>query len=162
MNRLRSCNTWLSTHSDVFLDLVRVYLGTGLFVKAFYLLGHRDYLVQVISDSGNSWFAPAAVAQYVIVAHMIGGALLALGMATRLAAIVQLPVLLGAVFYVYLPRMATIEPRQSLEYTALVAFLLVWIAIFGAGRWSVDHWITRKRAAGDVAPVSAPAGHVGG
>lgn len=138
-------NSWLHEHADLFLDLVRVYLGTGLFVKAFYLLANRDYLVQVISDSGNAWFAPAAVAQYVIVAHMVGGALLALGAATRLAAIAQLPILLGAVFYVHLPYVATVEPRQNLEYSALVGFLLLLFAVFGAGRFSVDYWLSRKR-----------------
>jgi putative oxidoreductase len=145
MGKIERCKTWLQSHDDLFLDLVRIYIGAGLFVKAFYLLHHREYLTQVISDSGNVWFAPAAVAQYVIIAHMVGGALLALGLLTRVAAFVQLPILIGAVFYVYLPHMATVEPRQSLEYSALVAFLLFWLGVFGAGRWSVDYVLGRKR-----------------
>jgi len=153
MGPFQRCNAWLRTHEDLFLDLVRIYIGAGLFVKAFYLMGHKDYLVQVISDSGNTWFATAAVAQYVILGHMIGGALLALGMATRLAAFIQLPILLGAVFYVYMPHLATVEPRQSLEYSALVAFLLFWLGVFGAGRWSVDYMLTRKRREELAAPT---------
>jgi len=145
MGSIERCKLWLQAHDDLFLDLVRIYIGAGLFVKSFYLLHHRDYLTQVISGSGNLWFGPATVAQYVIIAHMVGGALLAFGLMTRLAAFIQLPILLGAVFYVYLPHMATVEPRQSLEYSALVAFLLFWLGVFGAGRWSVDYMISRKR-----------------
>lgn len=153
MSKVQRCRVWLQAHDDLFLDLVRIYIGAGLFVKAFYLMTHRDYLNQIISGSGNLWVAPAAVAQYVIIAHLVGGAMLAVGLLTRVAAFVQLPILLGAVFYVYLPQMATVEPRQYLEYSALVAFLLFWIGVFGAGRWSVDYRLSRKR---EVLPDAEP------
>jgi putative oxidoreductase len=146
MTKFESCRVWLRAHEDLFRDLVRIYLGAGLLVKAIYLMGHRAYLAQVISDSGNTWVLPAAMAQYVILAHLVGGALLMIGLVTRLAAWVQLPILLGAMFYVYMPHMATVEPRQYFEFTALVAFLLFWLGVFGAGRWSVDYMISRKRS----------------
>ena len=123
MGKIETCKMWLRSHEDLFRDLVRVFLGAGLFVKSIYLMSHRDFLMQVITDSGNTWFAPAAMAQYVILAHFIGGLLLMVGLITRVAAFAQLPILLGAVFYVYMPRMATVEPRQYFEFTALVAFL---------------------------------------
>ena len=59
------------------------------------------------------------------------------------AALGQLPVLLGAVFALYLPRYATVEPRQYLEYTALVAFLLALYTVVGAGRFSLDYLMVR-------------------
>lgn len=145
MTKIDRCKVWLRAHEDLFRDLVRVFLGAGLFVKAIYLMGHREYLMQVINDSGTTWVVPAAMAQYVILAHLIGGAMLMIGLATRVAAWAQLPILLGAVFYVYMPHMATVEPRQYFEFTALVAFLLFWLGVFGAGRWSVDYLISRKR-----------------
>ena len=144
MNKLERCGSWLRAHEDIFIDLVRIYLGCGLFVKAFHLMGNRDYLMQAIGDTGGVWFGAAAIAQYVITAHLVGGAMLALGLVTRLAALMQLPVLLGAVFAVYLPRMANMEPRQNLEYAALVCFLLLLFSVFGAGRFSVDSMIARK------------------
>ena len=70
--------------------------------------------------------------------------MLALGMATRLAAFAQLPILLGAVFSLYLPRFANVEPRQYLEYAGLVAFLLLLFGVFGAGRFSMDYIMSRK------------------
>ena len=144
MNKVQACKNWLRAHEDLFIDLVRIYLGCGLFVKAFYFLSHRDYLHQMIGNSDVSWLGGAMIAHYVILAHMVGGAMLALGIATRLAALVQLPILLGAVFSLYLPRFAVVEPRQYLEYAGLVAFLLVLFTVFGAGRFSIDYLMARK------------------
>jgi len=144
MNATSRMRIWVETHSDIIWDLVRIYLGIGLFLKAIFYLVHRDYLLQLMDSMGTSWFAPAIMAHYVILAHLFGGLLMALGLITRVAALVQIPILLAAVFYVYLPRMALIEPRQSLEFSALVLFLLALIFAFGAGRFSVDHLLWKK------------------
>ena len=146
MQKLDQCQQWLKEHFDLFLDLVRIFVGTGLVVKAFYLMAHTDYLMQLVERSGSWWLAPALVAHYVIVAHMAGGAFLALGLVTRLAALAQVPALAGAVFYVYMPQVMTWEPRQSLEFAGLMLFLLLLISVFGAGRWSLDHYLTMKLA----------------
>ena len=44
MSKVRPMREWLWAHEDLFRDLVRVYLGAGLFVKAFWLMTHTDYL----------------------------------------------------------------------------------------------------------------------
>ena len=155
MNKIQIWKSWLRKHGDLFIDLVRIYLGCGLVVKAFFLMNHRDYLNQMIGETSASWIGGATIAQYVIVAHLFGGAMLALGMVTRLAALAQLPVLLGAVFALYLPRFANVEPRQYLEYAGLVAFLLALFSVFGAGRFSLDHFITRKSRAPADGPMAA-------
>jgi putative oxidoreductase len=144
MNKIQSCKMWLRAHEDLFIDLVRIYLGCGLVVKAFFLMSHRDYLMQMISQSDLNWISGGIIAQYVILAHLFGGIMLALGIATRVAAFAQLPILIGAVFSLYLPRFATIEPRQYLEYSGLVAFLLMLFGVFGAGRFSLDYLMSRK------------------
>lgn len=144
MNRIQSCKMWLRAHEDLFIDLVRIYLGCGLVVKAIFLMSHHDYLMQMISDSDAAWLGGTVIAQYVILAHLIGGFMLALGIATRFAAFAQLPILLGAVFSLHLPRFANVEPRQYLEYAALVAFLLLLFGVFGAGRFSLDYLMSRK------------------
>ena len=47
MNKLFGCKMWLREHGDLFIDLVRIYLGCGLVVKAVFLMNHRDYLMQI-------------------------------------------------------------------------------------------------------------------
>ena len=122
MNKIQQCKLWLRAHEDLFIDLVRIYLGCGLVVKAIFLMNHRDYLTQMIQDTDIGWIAGSSVAFYIILAHFVGGAMLALGIATRLAAFAQLPILFGAIFSIYIPRYAYVELRQDLEFAGLVAF----------------------------------------
>ena len=138
------CKRWVCEHADVMLDLIRMYLGVGLIFKGVYFMMHRDYLLQLLNDSTGKMLAATTMAHYVIPAHLFGGLLLAVGLATRAAALAQIPILVYAVFFIYLPRMVYVEPRESLEFTALVLFLMGIIFFFGAGRCSVDHWISRR------------------
>jgi putative oxidoreductase len=144
MNSVQACRSWLRAHQDLFIDLVRIYLGGGLIAKAVFLMQHREFFSQMLADAGNGWFTPAFIGQYVILAHLFGGLMLVLGIATRLAAFVNLPILFGAVFWLYLPRYANVEPRQHFEFAMLVAFLLMLLGVFGAGRFSIDHLMARK------------------
>jgi putative oxidoreductase len=95
------------------------------------------------------WFAPAAIAHYIVPAHLVGGLLLVLGLLTRLAALVQIPILLGAVFYLHLPQLMVmnVESRQSLELSALVLFLTCLIFLHGSGRLSLDHVLDKTTGA---------------
>lgn len=150
----RSWQRWLNAHPDLFLDLVRIYLGAGLIVKGFYIMGEGDSFLGLTDSSTNFSLLMAAAAHYVIPAHLMGGFLLIIGFATRAAAIAQLPLLAGAVFYLYLPRFSSLELRQNLEFTALVLFLLALISVAGAGRYSLDH-LVEKHALGELQPRGA-------
>jgi uncharacterized membrane protein YphA (DoxX/SURF4 family) len=142
LNRIKS---WLHTHPDVMMDLVRVYLGVALFFKGIYFMANRDYLLQIMDEAGSWSIAPAAIAHYIMPVHLVGGVLLAIGLLTRVAALAQLPILIGAVFYVHLPKLTlmSVEPRQNLELSALVLFLTCLVCLHGSGRFSVDHLITK-------------------
>src|SRR5687767_15118085 len=129
---------WAEGHQYLFLDLVRIYLGVALFIKGLWFIINRDALMKILEGSGEMFIGPGFWAHYIIPAHLVGGALLAIGLLTRFAAILQLPVLLGAVFYVYAPRVVAfgvmeVEPRQSFELAAFVLFILALISGFGAG-----------------------------
>jgi putative oxidoreductase len=141
-------NHWIKVHGDLFIDLVRIYIGAGLFLKGIYFASHTEALVSLMQSSGNLWFASGMIAHFVILAHLVGGFFLAIGLITRAAALVQLPVLAMAAFYVYLPKaFGAMEMRQNFEFTALIFFLLVLISIYGAGRWSVDYSLARRENA---------------
>ena len=144
--------TWTHSHPDAFLDLLRVFLGVALFLKGIFFMMHREQLMEVIEKSGTWSIFPITLAHYVIPAHLVGGLLLALGLLTRWAALAQLPMLIAAVFYVYMPKMVAIEGRQNFEFTSLVLFLVLLTAIFGAGRWSLEHLMS-GRAEGEVQPA---------
>lgn len=130
MSLLRS----LEAQRDLVLDALRVYLGTGLFFRGLALLATDTGLQQL---AGSTSFGLSGLTVYVTTAHLVGGALLAVGLYTRLAALVQLPILAGAVVVVHWQD-GLLSANQSLEFSALVLFLLVLVCTFGSGRWSLD------------------------
>jgi uncharacterized membrane protein YphA (DoxX/SURF4 family) len=121
------------------LDVLRIYLGIALFVRGILFLNDMSPLNRMLADS---WFTPYALAHAVVMAHLSGGILLAVGCYTRLAAAVQIPLLAGAVF-LHL-REGLLGPSQSLELSALVLVALVVYAVFGSGPLSLDHYIDRS------------------
>ena len=135
----RMRKTWVDMHPDVFLDLVRMFLGVALFMKGVFFMMHRDYLLAVIDRAGTWSIFPITLAHYVIPAHLVGGILLALGVLTRAGALAQIPIMLMAVFYVYLPKMMAIEGREKFEFSALVLMLVCVVVAFGCGRWGLEH-----------------------
>jgi len=127
---------WIDDHRGGALDIIRTYLGGGLLARGLLFAASANG-VRVLAGGETVSSLPTAVVVYVIAAHVVGGALLTVGLYTRLAALVQLPVLLGAVFLVHLHD-GLLSANQSLEFSALVLFLLVVVSIFGSGRWSAD------------------------
>jgi uncharacterized membrane protein YphA (DoxX/SURF4 family) len=121
-------------------DLVRMYLGVALFVRGALFIADPS---KVISFFGKAdWFWPMLIAHYVGMAHLCGGLFLALGLLTRFAALAQVPVLVGAVFFVHWNQ-HLLSGDQSLELAGLVLALLVAFVVFGAGPLSVDQRIFR-------------------
>ena len=138
----RRVRDWVETHRDVCFDILRIYLGFGLMVKGALFASNPELLSSMWE--GNRMLAiPAMLAHYVVAAHLCGGFLMAIGLLTRTAAAVQIPVLLDAVFFVHSDE-GLFTREQNLEFTVLVLFLLVLVAVHGAGRWSVDHYLFRK------------------
>ncbi len=72
---------------------------------------------------------------YAAFAHMVGGILLALGLFTRLACLIQIPVLLGAIIFVNTSR-DMLRPYSELILSILILLLLIYFLIAGNGPWS--------------------------
>jgi putative oxidoreductase len=141
----------IEANRDLLLDLVRIYLGVGLMAKGADFWRNMASFIELMPYK-HAAAAPVLIAHYVILAHVIGGFLLALGLMTRVAAAVQLPVLLGAIAYVHWDE-GLFQPAQNLELVILVFFLLAVITVGGAGRLSLDEWLVRRGS--DVSPPTA-------
>ncbi len=120
-------------------DMMRAYLGIGLFVRGVLFVSEPELLLGYLQDLG-SWFLPYAFVHFVAVAHLCGGLMLATGLLTRLAAAIQIPILFGAVFVVHSSG-GLLNPGQSLEFSALVLALLLVYFVFGSGELSVDRFL---------------------
>jgi uncharacterized membrane protein YphA (DoxX/SURF4 family) len=131
---------WAESRREVWLDCVRIYLGLGLLARGLLLITNTStgYMVDMLQRSGQSWLTTGILLHYVMLAHFVGGLLLTIGFLTRLAALVQIPILAGAVFIVH-RKDGLFAMGQSLEFSALVLFLLCVITVSGAGKLSLDY-----------------------
>lgn len=139
MSTYQNVVDWISNHREAGLDIVRIYLGIGLFVRGILFISASQG-IETLVDLSTFSMASAAIAHYVTFAHLLGGLMLAAGLLTRLAALVQIPILIGAVFLVHLQE-GLLAGGQSLEFSALVLFLLAVVFVFGPGPWSADRYV---------------------
>ena len=149
MTMLRQFIQWAEAHPKVWLDCVRVYLGVGLFIRGVLIItnSRAEFINEMLSRVGNTWIITVVVLHYVALAHLVGGAMLTFGLLTRIAAGAQVPILAGALVLIHRTE-GLMTGGQSLEFSALVLFLLVVFTVAGAGPLSVD---------GDKALVHHPA-----
>jgi len=138
MSVITDVERWGNSHRPGFLDVFRIALGIFITYKGIYFITHMHEL-EMTASGINLWFAGAALAHYVIFAHILGGPLIAFGLFTRIACLIQLPILLGAVVLVNYPRgFLSVGNHMELEISLIVLAGLVVFMVFGAGRYSID------------------------
>lgn len=147
---------WADAHRDYWLDCVRIYLGLGLFARGLLLITNTStgYFVDLLQRADQSWITNGILLHYVMMAHFVGGVLLTIGFLTRIAALAQIPILVGAVFFVH-RQDGLFALGQSLEFSALVLFLLCVFAVAGAGKLSVDQVTFRPHRTPHEPPAPA-------
>ena len=138
--------------------VLRVVLGLVLMMHAYelaVLLGPTDAASTILRQGFPRALVPLLV-WYTVFAHAIGGALIAVGLWTRAAAVVNLPILFGSFFLLHLPqgffmRGALRDPEGraaavGYETALLVLASTVVVALIGAGPFSLDDRRTAPRA----------------
>jgi uncharacterized membrane protein YphA (DoxX/SURF4 family) len=151
MEALERLRRWLDARRDLWLDIFRVYLGLALLAKGIAFVRQGNVLFEQLRESGIG-FGEGLLAHYVVIAHIGGGLLLALGLVTRLAAAIQVPVLAGAVILVHRQE-GLFTPQMTLEFTILVLVLLVMFTVCGGGPLSVDAWLRKRAEPPEVTPA---------
>ena len=146
MNFLQRMELWGDRHHPKWLDIIRIALGIFLFIKGIEFYNNLGSMMSLMENQvpfGS--FMLIFLAHYVIFAHIVGGLLLAFGIFTRVACILQIPILLGAIIFIN----ATGEmfrPFSELLLSILVLLLLIFFLIVGNGPWSAEHFFDEKKA----------------
>lgn len=138
-------------------ELLRIYLGIGLFVRGIIFISNSGAFMDLVGDSSAAWLTSVALIHYVALAHLVGGVFIAIGLFTRAAALIQIPVLLGAVFVMHFQG-GLLASSQSLEFSALVLFLLVLIFLWGSGPLSAERYITESPTDAELYRHAGPLG----
>ena len=98
MNERSSFFELSKTHRDVALDIIRVFLGVALFIRGLLFISDSSRIISLVQIGNMDYLVPALLLYAAILAHIMGGLMLAVGLLTRIAALIQIPVLMGAVF----------------------------------------------------------------
>ena len=132
---------WGDTHHPKVLDLIRIALGVFLFLKGLAFMDNTAYLQGMIENQNVVHFSPGilmALVYYVTFAHLVGGTLIVLGVLTRFACIIQIPIVLAAIFLTSI----FVESVNSMVWPSIIA--LVFLALFtvlGSGPWSLEKYL---------------------
>lgn len=133
---------WLVSNRHIAIEFLRIFLGGLLFIKGYFFIENINEIYGLIEE--NMEYSSFLIAHYVAIAHLVGGLMLLFGLYTRLASIVQLPVLIGAVFFID-AQDTMLATGSQFEYSLVVLVLLLVFIVYGGGKWSVDHRVIRKK-----------------
>jgi putative oxidoreductase len=142
MGTLRHIQTWSAAHHPRWLVVLRVALGLCLFAKGIVFMSNSILLDRLLEGSpvagGIAWL-PILVTW----ANLLGGFLLIVGLLTRWVALIQLPILAGAIFFVNAHTQET-----ELGLAILVFLLLIFFLVEGSGPLSLDAYFEKNRGKG--------------
>ena len=115
------------------LDLIRTFFGAALAVKGIFFIINIDAFEKMTGYMGA---LGDLTAWYVIIAHVIGGMAIFLGVGTRLASAVNIPVLFGAIFLAH-ERSGIFDQNQDFQFSVLVLVMLIAFVWSGDGKFSL-------------------------
>ncbi len=130
------------------LTIVRIALGFILFWKGINFIRDTSLLQSMISHTGvgmfdknSSWLA--FIITYI---NILGGLFILVGLFTRTSSIIQIPILIGAVFLVNMKQAG--NSGFELVLSIIVLVLLVIFAYKGSGALSADEYFRSYYKAG--------------
>jgi uncharacterized membrane protein YphA (DoxX/SURF4 family) len=138
MNYVQRIEHWGDTHHPKWLDLIRIALGIFLLLKGVEFADNMNKLLNLMSGLPFGNLMMIMLAHYVLFAYMLGGVLLSTGLLTRLACVINLPVLLTAIF------MNVFQEFSELSFAIIILALLIYFLVIGSGRWSLDWYVNKE------------------
>ncbi|MDB4999477.1 MAG: DoxX family rane protein [Mucilaginibacter sp.] len=141
MKLISNIENWGDKHHPKLLDLIRILLGVFLIFKGILFYENMASLRDMIIDAklvNLSSEAITALLYYVTYAHLVGGVLIFLGLITRLASLIQIPIVFAAVFLVNIPNKAV---NSELWLSIMILALLLLFVIIGSGPLSLDRFL---------------------
>ncbi|HMO63270.1 MAG TPA: DoxX family membrane protein [Ferruginibacter sp.] len=138
MSAITKFRDWTASHNPKWLALIRVALGAALLLRGVNFLDNTAELQTSIDasvfQSHSEWIAHA-----IPWIHIGGGFLIIIGLFTRFASLIQMPVLIGAVFFIN-SKKGFFTTETSLPYSIIILLLLIVFLIEGSGMLSLAQY----------------------
>ena len=128
------------------MDALRIYLGIALVIKGIYFIMNMAELENTLGEELGQ--GQTMIAWSVVFAHVIGGASLALGFVTRVAAAANALILFGAVVMASVTaagQETMLGTNVDFQFSSFVFFSLLLLTWRGAGPLSLDHLVRIDR-----------------
>lgn len=133
------------------LTILRIALGLILFWKGISFIRDASDLQQMLQrmsigvvDKNTEW-----IAFMITYLNLLGGLFIVVGLFTKTSCVVQIPILIGAVFFVNTSEGLN-QSTTELILSAVVLVLLIVFAIIGSGAISADEYFRSYYKAGSV------------
>ena len=153
MTTLQQIRHWSAAHHPRWLVIVRMGLGLFLFAKGISFISDSALLEELIygkshlAENSAHWL-PILITS----ANLLGGFMLMVGLWTRLVALLEMPILIGAIIDINAQR-SGFAPESELALAILVLLLLIFFLIEGGGPLSLDGYFRHNRlGAGTTIP----------
>lgn len=143
MGTLQHIQQWGATHHPRWFVVLRVALGLCLIAKGIVFMSNTAALEQLIAGSpmqkGVDWL-PIIITW----ANLLGGFFLTVGLLTRWAALLQIPILAGAIIFINAQK-GFFAAGSELGLAFVVLLLLIFFLIEGGGPLSLDNYFYKNR-----------------
>ena len=120
------------------VDVLRIYLGVALAIKGIHFILNMTSIESLAHTSIGHF--ENLIAWFVVAVHIVGGASLAIGFQTRLAAAVNMFVVFGALLFVHSAE-GLFTAQQGFELSLFVLVTLGLVFWRGSGRFSFDNYL---------------------
>ena len=131
------------------LTIIRIALGFILFWKGITFIRDSSDLQEMLKrmsigvvDKNTEW-----IAFLITYINLLGGLFITVGLFTKTSCLVQIPILIGAVFFVN-TKHGLNQSSSELVLSAIVLILLILFAIKGSGVLSADEYFRSYYKAG--------------
>ncbi len=121
--------------SGIFI-ILRVALGISLLVKGIQFVQNNSLIRNVFSESlilRNYLWMQTLIPWL----NILGGVFIIIGLFTRIAALVQIPIIIGAIIFVQ-SKHGIYEGESNVMFSVILLLLLIFFLIQGAGKPSLD------------------------
>jgi uncharacterized membrane protein YphA (DoxX/SURF4 family) len=141
MGMLHQLEKWSITHHPRWLVFFRVALGIALLLKGISFMSNSVALEGLLKESGISTSSLWLVLLITWV-HLLGGFLIVIGLLTRWAVLMQIPILLGAVIFINAPK-GIFAAESEFAFSLVILLLLIFFFIEGGGPLSLDNYFRK-------------------
>lgn len=133
----------LQSTQPAWLTILRILLGLILTLKAYVFIKDTATAKMLIEYTGIGVFSRNSEILALVITYLglLCGLFILLGLYTRIASLVQIPVLVVAVFFVNIKKLD--DSIFELLLSVLTLGLLILFSIKGSGRFSLDEYFRK-------------------